>query len=269
MENLSLVYDGKNLPELYHFGFNGSHFQIFLSESSCLGLMEAMGNISHLGKDFIPPALHNENFGFAGSASLSRTLNQGCCIAIPAVFDTKDYLSLRSSAKTLSITLIGLSISLYNSAERGESAESNESQLFELRTIVGEKDALHAGGFELSVSHTARRYLETLGKNIRFPEAMRAMKHHADIVWSSGDDNEGGLSIGHFDVRLRSRGVIGMDTLGDCACLGTAPKDFKETEGYHLLSHNVDGLLQQFNLLVGVAYIWQMVRNGVRGQVQL
>ncbi len=174
--------------------------------------------------------------------------------------DENQIVSWRALGRTLSDILFVLQYLLYEANKRKEAVEQGISQLFVLETAVAREPRFHSAGLGLSVSPLSRRYLEKLGKDTVFDRAVKGMEDHA---YSDGKEL---VRPRHADfaVRLREYGVLHMQTLGNCACLGAMPRHFEDNEGYCLSSHNVDTVFQQFNLLVGIAHVWQMVRDGVR-----
>lgn len=261
---------GKKLPEVYHFGFSGTHFQVFLPFAYWSQFVDLAGKSTHYAlkqsQAYIPPIISGEAFGQHGCANASKTLDGSVCIEIPTFSEKTDdenqRVSLRDFGHTLSGILFILQYLLYRADERKEKAKQGISQLFVLETAMARESGFHSAGLGLSVSPLARRYLEKLGKDIVFDRAVKGMEDHL----YSGRKELTRSFHGDFAVRLREYGVLHMHTVGNCACLGTMPHHFGDNEGYYLSSHNVDTMFQQFNLLVGIAYVWQMVRDGVHAQ---
>lgn len=131
-------------------------------------------------------------------------------------------------------------------------------QLFHVNTIA--RKGLHGGSFDLTVSLPARTYLQSLGENIDLKKISKTMYEHYVLVNGASEYT---LNSHCFRVQLRERGLLNMVTMGDCACLGTSPDKLRDDEGYYLSSHNMDTVSQQFNMLVGIASIWKMVRDGI------
>lgn len=264
MEFPAITCDGKKLPELYHFGYSGTHFQIILSCKGWQDFVAMVGEGTHYaevqGSSFVPPSVCGKNFGFLECARTLQLDDESVCIEIPVVSDVA--ANMRTYAETLEFILDILFVLLAESEDRKEIAETGYSQLFVLGTYVLEAGKIHGAPLALSVSNIARKYLENLGEGVRFLVAIQAMSQHAHGFWKDTDISYSS----NFNVQVRTRGVLGMFTSGDCACLGTAPENFSDQEGCYLTSHNVDTVFQQLNLLIGIAYVWQLVRNGVHTQ---
>ena len=126
-------------------------------------------------------------------------------------------------------------------------------QLFDVGTMASE----NSRPIWLTVSSFARAYLEEMGEG-KLTEVVSAMEAHYQNMYNRS------TSRCDFRAEIRERGVLSFHTQGSCACLcGVNPGYVGDGEGYYLHSHNVDSLFRQFNILVGVASVWQMVRNGL------
>lgn len=273
MEFHSLV-DGKALPEVYHFGFNGTHFEIFLDPAYWLQFVELTQQgtyyASNQGKAYVPPAISGGAFGQHGTANASKAPDGFMmCIKVPAFLENPDdenqAVPIRDLGHTLASILFLLQHLLHEADEASEEVkQTSPGQLFVVETFVArEPGQPHGAGLGLSLSPVARKFLETLGEGVCIDKAVSAMVNHHWNSFTRGKPKPQ-VWYGDFVVRLRKHGVLHLNTRGNCACLGTMPRDFGD-RGYYLSSHNVDTVFQQFSLLVGIASIWQMVRNGVRG----
>lgn len=268
MEFFPLV-DGKRLPEVYHFGFNGTHFVIFMKLVYWRQFVELTKQgtyyASNQGKDYVPPVISGGTFGQHGTANASETPDGFMCIRVPAYIENSDdenqVVTMRTLGHTLASILFLTHHLLYEIEKQKEEALPQViPQLFVVETYVAyEPGQPHGAGLDFSLSYLARKYLEDLGNNILLDEAIKLMEDH----YQRPSRRHVKLYRGSIDVHVRSNGVLHMHTIGQCACLGAMPKDFGG-RGCHLSSHNVDTVFQQFNLLVGIAYIWQMVRDGIR-----
>lgn len=279
------VVMGKKLPEVYHFGYNGTHFQILIPFMYWVQFVKLAGPgtpyASSQGEAYVPPVISGGAFGQHGCARFSKTLGRSAVIEVPAFLENPNaenrVVTMRVLGHTLASILFILQQILYDAEKQKGEAEQGStpvfdtkpagSQLFLVETFVAsEPGQFHGAGIEFSISPLARKYLEGLGKGILLDKAMEAMKKHY-LDQSPDEEKTQKLYHGDFVVRLREHGVLHMNTIGDCACLGTIPRDFGD-EGCHLSSHNVDTVFQQFNLLVGIANVWQMVRDGLLAQTQ-
>ncbi len=269
MEFFSLV-NGKKLPEVYHLSFSGTHFQIFLNFAYWSYFVELAGNGTYnslgQGQAYVSPDVFGGGFGQHSCANASKTLDGSVCISVPAFLEKNDdenkIITMRVLGQTLSSILFILQHLLYEIEEQNEElVQGGQQQLFVLETAVARESGFHSAGLGLSLSPLARKYLEGLGKNITIGKAGEAMGEHYRQM-NSGDEETVLLFRHEFEVRLREHGVLGMRTAGNCACLGTMPQNFGDM-GCYLSSHNVDAVAQQFSLLVGIAHVWQLVRNGL------
>ena len=265
--------NGKKLPEVYHFGFSGTHFQVFLPFTRWSQFVSLAGHgtyyASKQSQSYVQPAVTGGAFGQHGCVSASKTLDGSVCIEVPAFTekssDKDQGISMRTLGYTLSNILFTLQHLLYETNGQKEDIEQGISQLFMLESATAREPGFHSAGLGLSLSPLSRRYLEGLGKDTVLEQAVKGMREHYFRLFP--DRKEGARPFhGDIAVHLYEHGVLYMHTVGNCACLGTMPRNFGDNEGYHLSSHNVDSVSQQFNLLVGVAYVWQMVRDGVYAQ---
>lgn len=261
---------GKKIPEIYHFGFNGTHFQIFVSFEFWSLFVELAGKkaryFSMNGPEYVPPTISGGEFGHHGCSNTEEIVGSSMCIKIPAFIEKDDDREQGFSIKDLGFTLLSvldiLRHLLFDVEERNEEPTQNNLQLFELETFISDGPGFrYSAGLELSLSPSSRKYLEMLGQNIILDKATDLMRAHMLKMFPS---REGSSFLHSYPrITLRERGVLGLVTEGNCACLGTAPDSFRDDEGCYLTSHNIDHISQQFNLLVGVASVWQMVRSGL------
>lgn len=269
---LFLLVPGKRLPEVYHLGFSGTHFQVFMPLEYWLKFVNLTGAethyASHHGQGYVHPSIIGGSFGWYGCARVSKGLDGSVCIEVPSFVDegntAEHVVQIRDLGNTLAGIFFILNHLLREEDERNlEVQKGSCSQLFVVETFVArEPGQFHGAGLTLTVSTQARKYLEALGSNIELKMAMEEMKEHFYMPYVAGQLHRKPWR-GDFVVRLCEHGVLHMNTRGNCACLGTAPRDFGD-RGCCLSSHNVDTVSQQFNLLVGIASVWEMVRDGVR-----
>ena len=261
---------GEKIPEVYHFGFNGTHFQFFLQESYWKLFVEIAGEETYFAlrqeSSYLAPTTRTAIFGFQGCAKVNFTLDENVCIEVPSFLTSQDDQNSRNVihyAMTIKMILLILRFILDKVNEEEKVAIFN-SQLFTLETYLGPPEQhFHGAGLELTLSPSARVFLEKLGDNVCIDGARDSMSNHYNIFYGEKAIHSSSSMRYSFRVNTRTNGILHLNTIGDCACIGAMPKDFTEVEGCHLHSHNVDTTYQQFNLLVGIAYIWQMVRNGL------
>lgn len=265
------LVEGKKLPEVYHFGYSGTHFQVFLNPIywfKFVGLTEkGTYYAEHQGKDYVPPIVNGGSFGQHGMANASDTDNGFICIRVPAYIENPDDENQVVTMRTLGMTLQSI-LFLVNHLLHDVDKQEEEvvlqtaQQLFVVGTYVANKPGQpHGAGLDLSLSYLSRKYLKDKGDNIFIAGAVEQMEKHYHLQSKKIYK----LHRGAIDVHIRTNGVLHMHTNGNCACLGAMPRNFGEM-GCYLSSHNVDTVFQQFNLLVGIAYIWQMVREGLNNQ---
>lgn len=266
------LVQGRRLPEVYHLGFNGTHLQVFTPFAYWCKFVELTGSGTHFAssqsKEYVPPSLTTGSFGWYGCAGISRGLDGLVCISVPAFIDESNTVEHAVQVRDLGHTLANIFFILQQLLnEEGkqsvEMEQKSNTQLFVVETFVArEPGQFHGAGIGLSVSPSARKYLETLDRGMEFEMAIESMKSHFFMPYTDEEIHRRSWH-GDFVIRLRDNGVLHMNTQGNCACLGAMPRDFGD-EGCYLSSHNVDTVRQQFNLLVGIASVWQMVRDGLR-----
>lgn len=264
------VEQGKAIPEIYHFSYDGSHFNIFLTKDLWFQFVQVSSAetayAKNLGLDYQPPVFSGGVFGFFGCALATKDLSGVVCIKIPAFVTNisvkKRAVSMRNLGLCLSNLLFTLRYMLNKVSEHIPLATPERYQLFVLETFVLLEPGFHSAGLSLTVSPLARNYFKALGENSILNDAVSAMKQHY-LADSLGSKRKSDIDCVAY---TRQNGVIHMNTMGNCACLGTMPRDFTENEGCTLTSHNVDYVSQQFNLLVGIASLWQTVRSNLKYQ---
>jgi hypothetical protein len=262
------VEQGKAIPEIYHFSYDGSHFNIFLTKDLWFQFVQASCAetecAKNLGLNYQAPVFGGGNFGFFASAIAIKDSNGVVCIKIPAFVNTtsakKRAVSMRNLGVCLSNIFYTLRYLLNKVSKDMPFSTSERSQLFVIETFVLPEPGFHSAGLNLTVSGSARQYFADMSKNTTLTDAISAMKNHylAERLSSGRKSNVNCI------VYIRKNGVIQMNTVGDCACLGALPREFEEKEGYTLESHNIDYVSQQFNLLVGIASLWQTVRTKLK-----
>jgi hypothetical protein len=260
---------GDKIPRIYDFGFDGKCFQIILEEKYWIRFVEIAGKGTYFaqaqGSLFVTPASDKDFFGFQGFGKVTRLLTGNVCVEIPSfsLATGDDHArEICSYAETMRVVLIILRCILSEVNEK-KIDHGNDLQLFVLETYLGNYGDFHAAGLEITFSPSARVFLEKMGNNIRLDKAVQGMVDHH--YKSYPEESSSGSYLRHsFDARIRTNGVLHINTLGNCACLGTMPRDFDQTEGYRLASHNVDTIYQQFSLLVAIASVWQMLRDGLK-----
>lgn len=271
MDSFYPLTHGKPLPEIYHLGFNGSEFEIFMNPTywdKFVKLASETQFPKNMGSTYVPPSRFRPTFGFHECAKISYTLEGFTCISVPAFIAPHDEENLANTmpafGRTLSSIFMLLNFLIHDAREAKEIAdlEKNPPQLFTLETFISNEARFHGAGFTFSISFLALKYLEHLGKRV-LPLAVDLMEDH----WVALSSHEGQSNVhiyrGGVDCRLLEYGILHMHTIGSCSCLGVMPQDFG-LDGCGLSTHNVDTISQQFNLLVGIAYVWQMVRDGLR-----
>jgi len=270
MNSLFPLTHGEPLPEVYHLSFNGTHFEIFMNSTYWEKFVKIASEThfpKNMGPTYVPPSMTKPTFGFYGCAEVTHTLDGYTCLRVPALLAPNDEgnpaNNMRAFGETLSSIFIVLAHLVYDARESKEfCAPECVPQLFALETFISHEERFHGAGFTFSISHSALKYLESLGKR-HLPRAIESMEHHFFAQSCRDDDDNIRLFRGSMDCRIQEYGILHMHTVGNCACLGVMPQDFGRY-GCGLSTHNVDTISQQFNLLVGIAYIWQMVRDALR-----
>lgn len=271
MKLFDLVH-GKMVPEVYSLGFTGTHFQFLVQPKIWLNIVALAKHgtyfASNQRNDFAPPSKKESPWGVAGCATISHLLDGRLAINIPAVpFQGQEdfWDEMRNYAHTIDL----LTRLFYHimAEQRKESTLDCLPQLFHIGTYVGEAGQFHGAALDLSVSLVARLYLYGLGENIYWEDTVQSMQNHFEILSpqeARGNGERSGFFLTNFRAHLRERGLLDFKTFGNCACLGANPSSFDDEEGCYLSSHNVDNVVQQFNLLVAIASVWQKVEDGTR-----
>lgn len=261
---------GKVYPEFYHIGFTGTHFQCFLSDEVWEYIVNLIGAGSRYaerqGIRFIPPAHGGGVWGFDSSGCTQRTLEGDLCVEVRAVCDTTRTDGVRSgemgiSARTITTLFWGLYHFAFDLSEEYPDgvvlSPGVLPQLFLPATYIADPMVPGGYGIEVTVSPQARKILaDHLTTDLT--QGSHMMRRHMESIY--GEDELTGFSDYDFSIFVRESGMLNFKTLGNCACLGGPPvRDVGA--GYCLSSHNVDTSHQQMNLLVGVVYVWQAVRE--------
>lgn len=264
------VVDRYDLPEVYHLGYNGTHFEIALNPTYWDKFISFAGGgtpyAQKLGPEYSPPSIFGGKFGFNACATVINTPEGFSLIQVPALSEPGEQnhaLSLLHAGMTLSSILFVLNHLVLVASEAKEKAAHDEiSQLFTVRTQVGGDQGIHPLKISLSASVLSIEYLTRVGSQFSFLDAMAEMEDH----YTAQALREGNV------VRLLPRAVecyfynfghFYMSTVGDGVVLELDKDDF-ESNNLSFSSYNVGTISQQFNLLVGIAHVWQMVREGLR-----
>lgn len=255
-------------PELYHLGFDGIRFQLFLSDECWSRFVELTqkGTLyaTKSGPSYVPPSKEGGSFGYTGCAEAQRAIDGTMCIEIPAISVLLDERGctreMAIKVETLAHILVVFSILACEvDARHEEFSEDILSQLFFVNTYRGSGVANGNWGLEVTVSPRARAVLRDVDSAVFARVTIAMHKHFVDY---HAFDPRGEPGLGDFTCDVHA-GVIQLKTFGFCSCLGCEPPRC-EDDGYYLSSHNVDNAAQQFNLLVGLAYLWQAVREKVK-----
>ena len=264
MEFYPLMNNEKKIRELYYLSFTGTHFEFVVDQDDWRGIIERIGNGTPFAlrqeADYIPPS-GNAPWGIEGCCTVNVLLNGRVSLtipAVPAILDTEGpYAHIQPYARTIVIMTKVLSSMLYEISKDEDACVPVREQLFHTQTVLF--SGFHGASLDLTVSHTAAEYLASCGEEKECTPAVRAMRSHYHALFLP--DEELGYIRRGIDVVLRTKGLLHLNTVGDCACMGAIPQHHDD-KGYYLSSHNVDGAHQQFNLLVGIASLWNMVREG-------
>jgi len=264
------VVDRYDLPEVYHLGYNGTHFEIALNPTYWDKFISFAGGgtpyAQKLGPEYFPPSIFGGNFGFQGCATVINTPEGFSLIQVPALSEPGEQnhaLSLLNAGMTLSSILFVLNHLVLMASEAKEKAERDEiPQLFTVRTQVGSDQGIHPLKLSFFASVLSIEYLTQIDSQFSFLDAVEEMEDH----YTTQSLREGKV------VRLLPRAVacyfynfgqLYMRTVGSDVTLQLDKDDF-ESNNCSFSSCNVDTISQQFNLLVGVASVWQLVRDGHR-----
>ncbi|OHA84547.1 MAG: hypothetical protein A2408_03565 [Candidatus Yonathbacteria bacterium RIFOXYC1_FULL_52_10] len=252
MKTYDIVH-GPATPEIYSLGFDGKCIQFFVD----LATWNDIGSrLKQTGRrlDYV---------------TTSRTLDGSLAINVPVipsiVWENGPWIELREYARTISTLERILGTLIYESRDAPDTGEPY--QLFHVNTYVGKPAGKrhgqwHGGGIDLSVAHSARTHLEVHGGSIAWEEVLKSMQtHHAATFPSVAEEYRYGPAS--FKARVRERGLLHLHTIGNGVCLGANSDSFSDDEGCYLSGHNVDTVAQQFNLLVGIASVWQAVHKGM------
>lgn len=258
------IIKGAKFLEIYHMGFNGTHFQIFLRLADWPRVADLMGKLweriylSYGKEERVTPSQKGGSFGILGCAH-SQIVGDVVRIEIPAFpKDDKTYaIEINAFAGTMDALLRAISYVLMEYEKAGSLTSAMPYQLFDVGTMTCE----NSRPIFLTVSSFARTYLEKVGEG-SLEDIVSVMEGHYRNMF-----NDRSASRWDFRAKIGKRGVLSFHTQGKCACLsGVNPEYVVGGNGYYLHSHNVDSLTRQFNILVGVASVWQMVRDGLVGQ---
>lgn len=264
MEFFPITSFGKPYREFYHLSFSEVyfklHFNVEIWKSIVFHIKSGTYFAGRQPGSYIPPTEEGGLWGYGGSTN-TEVLDNGSVVVsmrrAPALGEN-NLEEITHSAKTLSLILNMIMSYAYDNEDKLKLEQGQKPQLFHLETIVAK--GFHGGSFDLSVSLQARQFLCRFGES-RLDETRHLMCEHWKKLF--GNDKNKKVNPSWFDVRTKGRGLLHIITLGDCACLGTSPDSFSDDEGCYLVSHNVDTLYQQFNMIVAIAHIWQMVRDGL------
>jgi hypothetical protein len=265
------VIESYNLPEVYHLGYNGTHFEICLNPTYWDKYIRLAGAgtpyATKMGPTYIPPSIFGGKFGFYGCATVINTPEGFSCIRIPALTEKGEQdlkMSLHTFGATLSSVLFCLNHLLYLAHDAKEKAMPGENfQLFAVRTHVGHNPAFHKVNLSLATSLLSIEFLTRFGSEYSFLDTTEEMEDHY-ITQVARDGEVVRLLPRAVECHFYNYGALFFRTIGgERVTLEVLPEDFSNKMRC-LSGRNVETVLQQFNLLVGVASVWQLVRDGIR-----
>lgn len=117
----------------------------------------------------------------------------------------------------------------------------------------------YAGAVEASISPALRQWLARDEERLEIPSAAQAMYQ----TWRGIDKEKPKYSRffrERFQAETRSRGLLHLSVPGNACGLDPEISYFGAEEGYTLVPHNTDGVVQQWALLAGLAKICELAR---------
>lgn len=264
------VVEHYDLPEVYHLGFNGTHFEIALNPTYWDKFINFAGGgtpyAKKLGPEYFPPSIFGGKFGFHGCATVVNTPEGFSLIQVPALSEPGEQnpaSSLLSAGMTLSSILFVLNHFVLIASEAKEKAGHDEiPQLFTIRTQIGSDQGIYLLKLSLSASLLSIEYLTRIDSQFSFLDAIEEMEDHY-TTQALREGNAVRLLPKAVACYFYNFGLLYMRTVGSEVTLEVDKEDF-ESNNCCFSSCNVDTISQQFNLLVGVASVWQLVRDGLR-----
>ena len=260
MKNYTIIYglsdwkkkgkDGVPVPEIYHLSMEDGQLIITFTELGWIQANTFLNNSNNLLQEtsFIPPS---EPVWGCGGVFHTTKINTEYRVSIPDTKNKKKQ-NLISKSMTVFTTMEMLMID----GVHGSSSLDNP-QLFSLNTIY--RPSEYAGAsLSLTISPYVVEVLKTLPENSHLPGVRAFMKDH--IVALDGKRN---ARLFEEDIQafIRTDCTLRFVTAGNCACMGQMPEEVKSNVGLYIDSHNVDSPQQQINLIVGIAALWQWVRE--------
>lgn len=231
--------------------------------------------LEYFGDTFIVPTIDKETCGFNGCVRVEKGENVTIFFPITQntiAPDTKEvpHGGYRKHGFMLSVMLDHINYLLNSHLQKNHLVKeclSNEiPQLFGVNTIANPKEqGYHSASLFLSVSVPATQFLLKQSKFIGVPHGGKNMLEHYLAMYpeEKKSDNHWYLST-TLVAGIREHATLHFKTSGNCACMGDMPKERRADRGMEISSHNVDTIQQQFNLLVGIATLWDWVREEIK-----
>lgn len=268
MENYGLTHPnaGEINPLRYHLTLGKRGLELHFTE---LGWAQLNKVLRHkyakklLPNNFVPPDY--KEWGIDGvlttkGQSLRNTAKKDEYIVVYVPSNQKDKLS--AIAETLShIFLLDHQITADTVKKEGGGSR-DDIQLFSLETMFSKEEEFHGAGLSFSVAPKAAVFLGKHPPGTLIPNAVKEMKSQW-LKISGVKRKESRYTDQAFTAHLREYGMLSLSTMGNCACLGEVPEELGENRGFGITSHNVDYAPQQINLLIGLACVWDWVRESL------
>jgi hypothetical protein len=266
MENYGLIEpeQGEVNPLRYHLTLGKRGLELHFTElgaSELVKILQERASKKVLPKNFILP--HHKEWGIKGVFVTKRQSlrpiqkDEFIVVEIPS----NDKSKLRAIAETLANIFY---FEPYLTAENVKKKDvyTGPVQLFSVSTMFSADEEWQTAALSFSVSPHAATFLAKQPPGTQVPDAVKEMKKQwLAITGTKRKDFEDAELF--FSAHLKEHGMFRLSTVGNCACLGKRSEELKKNQGFHIASHNVDFSHQQINLLVGLACVWDWVRESL------
>lgn len=136
----------------------------------------------------------------------------------------------------------------------------SKPQLVVISGLMTDARNVYAGAIEAAISPAMRRWLSQKPEGTKLPAAAQAMYQTWRRIEKERPEHPGWFRQ-EFDTSINGVGLLHLTVPGNACGLDPEVGGFTgKDEGYTLVPHNTDGVVQQWALLAGLAKVGELAR---------